>query len=156
MTASREGVIHLPLDKAVEYMLEECRMVLPGIQALFGFQLIAIFSERFNQAMDSSGKCLHLIAIFMIVIAIVLVMTPAALHRLSEPQALTERYLMTCSKLILAAMVPLALAILFETYLVTNVLLKRSALSLMAAIGLAAMFLTFWWAIPYRRRRRFR
>lgn len=29
------------LSDSVSHMLEECRMVLPGIQALFGFQLIA-------------------------------------------------------------------------------------------------------------------
>lgn len=28
----------LPLSEAVTHLLEECRMVLPGIQALFGFQ----------------------------------------------------------------------------------------------------------------------
>jgi hypothetical protein len=33
-TAEREK---LPLSKAVEYVLDECRMVLPGIQALLGF-----------------------------------------------------------------------------------------------------------------------
>jgi len=34
----------LPLRLAAEYLIEECRMVLPGIQALFGFQLIAVFN----------------------------------------------------------------------------------------------------------------
>ena len=29
-------------------VLEEARMVLPGIQALFGFQLIAVFNQRFE------------------------------------------------------------------------------------------------------------
>jgi hypothetical protein len=29
--------------------IEEARMVLPGIQALFGFQLIAVFNERFKE-----------------------------------------------------------------------------------------------------------
>jgi hypothetical protein len=39
----------LPLSKAAEYVLDECRMVLPGIQALFGFQLIAVFSPGFRE-----------------------------------------------------------------------------------------------------------
>ena len=29
--------------------IEEARMVLPGIQALFGFQFITVFNERFRQ-----------------------------------------------------------------------------------------------------------
>ena len=38
----------LPLSKAAEYLLEECRMVLPGIQALFGFQLVAVFNSAWS------------------------------------------------------------------------------------------------------------
>ena len=34
----------LPLPEAVTHLLEECRMVLPGLQALLGFQFIAIFN----------------------------------------------------------------------------------------------------------------
>lgn len=33
---------HESLKKAVTHTLEEARMILPGVQALFGFQLIAI------------------------------------------------------------------------------------------------------------------
>lgn len=38
------GQEELPLSQAAQHLLEECRMVLPGIQALFGFQLIAVFN----------------------------------------------------------------------------------------------------------------
>jgi hypothetical protein len=37
----------LQLAKAAGFFLEECRMVLSGIQALFGFQLITIFNSGF-------------------------------------------------------------------------------------------------------------
>jgi len=45
MSPERE---ELPLSKAVSLMLDECRMVLPGLQALFGFQLIAVFNSGFG------------------------------------------------------------------------------------------------------------
>ena len=38
------GAERVSLSQAAEYLLEECRMVLPGIQALFGFQLGTFFS----------------------------------------------------------------------------------------------------------------
>jgi len=44
---SRPAWEDLPLSKAAQLLLEECRMVLPGIQALFGFQLIVVFNSRF-------------------------------------------------------------------------------------------------------------
>lgn len=38
----------LPLSKAAEQLLEECRMVLPGIQALFGFHAASSFGYLYR------------------------------------------------------------------------------------------------------------
>ena len=35
----------LRLNEEATHIFEECRMVLPGIQALFGFQLVAVFDS---------------------------------------------------------------------------------------------------------------
>lgn len=35
--------------EALQQTLDEARMVLPGVQALFGFQLIAVFSDGFER-----------------------------------------------------------------------------------------------------------
>ena len=37
-----------PIEKIAQEAIEEARMVLPGIQALFGFQLMAIFNDKFR------------------------------------------------------------------------------------------------------------
>ncbi|TPV98900.1 MAG: hypothetical protein USCAAHI_01656 [Beijerinckiaceae bacterium] len=57
--------------------IEEARVVLPGIQDLFGFQLIAVFNERFRQ-LSEGEQLIHLTAIMLVAIAIALIMTPAA------------------------------------------------------------------------------
>ena len=41
------------LSQAASYLLDECRMVLPGVQAIFGFQLIAVFNQRFARTCRS-------------------------------------------------------------------------------------------------------
>src|SRR4051794_7658519 len=71
----------LPLAKAAQYLLEECRTVLPGIQALFGFQLIAVFNQGFSQKLSAGEQRLHLLAMTLVAIAIALIMSPAAHHR---------------------------------------------------------------------------
>src|SRR2546430_17174050 len=86
--ASRSKEI-LPLSEAVTHLLEECRMVLPGIQALFGFQLIAVFNSTFRERLSPTEQCFHLAAIGLVAIAVALVMAPAALHRQTNPQAAT-------------------------------------------------------------------
>lgn len=52
----------LPLSKQVEYLLEECRIVLPGLQVLFGFQLAVVFSDRFPVVLAHRQQVLHLLA----------------------------------------------------------------------------------------------
>jgi hypothetical protein len=80
----------LPLSKAAEYLLDECRMVLPGIQALFGFQLVAVFNQGFAEKLSTAEQRLHLLAIGLVVVAVAIIMTPAALHRAS-PREVTAR-----------------------------------------------------------------
>ena len=53
----------LPLPEAVTHLLEECRMVLPGLQALLGFQFIAIFNAGFSEKLTPTEQRLHLFAL---------------------------------------------------------------------------------------------
>ena len=46
----------LSLSEAAQYLLDECRMVLPGIQALFGFQLIVVFNSGFDQKLSATEQ----------------------------------------------------------------------------------------------------
>src|SRR4029079_2877277 len=85
-------------------VLEEARMVLPGIQALFGFQLIAVFNQRFDK-IPFSDQVLHLVAVALVALSAGLVMTPAAFHREVEPHDVSERFLRISTALLLASMV---------------------------------------------------
>src|SRR5205814_2184944 len=94
------------LDSAAKHILEECRMVLPGIQALFGFQLIAVFNDGFARELSSGERILHLSAIALVTLAIALVMAPAAIHRQTQQREVSERFIWLSSQLVLAGMLP--------------------------------------------------
>jgi uncharacterized protein DUF6328 len=83
--------------------LDEARMVLPGIQAVFGFQLIAVFNERFG-AMDFLLRILHYTSMAFLVMAIALIMPPAAYDRIAEPRIVTAHFLNTTAVLLTVAM----------------------------------------------------
>ena len=104
----------LSLDSATRHILEECRMVLPGIQALFGFQLIAVFNQGFNEKLSTAQQQLHFISIILTVCAVALVMTPAALHRQIDPLAVTRWFIDSSTILLLLSMFPLGLSISLE------------------------------------------
>src|SRR5450830_1242130 len=88
-------------------LIEEARMVLPGIQALFGFQTVAVFNQRFIDLPQEVVIC-HVLALSLVVLSIALVMTPAAYHRIVEPHRVSERTVRLSSLLICAALAPLA------------------------------------------------
>ena len=79
----RTGKLDEKADKIGREAIEEARMVLPGMQALFGFQLIAVFNERFKELTENE-RFIHFNATVLVTIAIALIMTPAAYHRLAE------------------------------------------------------------------------
>lgn len=145
MNASEEM---LPLSEAVTHLLEECRMVLPGIQALFGFQLIAVFNSTFHERLSSTEQYFHLAAVGLVAVAVALVMAPAALHRQTDPQAASQDFITTASRLLLLSMFPLMLGISFDFYLIARLILNNTWLSLLLAALLLCLFSTLWFLFP--------
>ena len=144
----------ISLDSAAAHLLEECRMVLPGIQALFGFQLIAVFNQGFGEKLSDAGQLVHLLAIVLTTLSMALVMTPAALHRQAEPKEVSERFLWLASNMVLAGMVPLAVAISLDSYVVASIVLESEASAIVLGIALMVVFAWLWLALPRRELRR--
>ncbi len=144
----------ISLDSAASHLLEECRMVLPGIQALFGFQLIAVFNQGFGEKLSHPEQLVHLVAIILSALSMALVMTPAALHRLSEPNEVSERFVWMASNMVLAGMLPLALAVGLDAYLVASIIAKSDLVGILVGAALIAVFAGLWLLLPRRERGR--
>jgi len=143
----------LSLNDAATHVLEECRTVVPGMQALFGFQLIAVFSATFKEQLPPAERMLHLVAIVLVTIAIVLVMAPAALHRQTEPEAVSRRFISISSRLLMASMAPLAIGICLDIYVVARVLADSRGVAGIVAASLLVVFIVFWLLLPRAVRR---
>jgi small-conductance mechanosensitive channel len=146
----------ISLDSAARHLLEECRMVLPGIQALFGFQLIAVFNEGFSKKLSAGEQALHLAAIVLVAVAVALVMAPAAIHRQTQQREVSERFIWLSSRLLLASMFPLAVALCLDIYLISRVILERGTFSAAIAAILLAVIFTLWIVLPSRERAKHR
>lgn len=139
---------NLSLIDAAQFLLEECRMVLPGIQALFGFQLIAVFNPSFTERLSAGEQRLHLIAIGLVVMAVAIIMTPAAAHRQISAGAMTRAFITASTRLLLWSMVPLALGICLDFYLVARLILGDGALVPILASALFGLFMVLWFLLP--------
>jgi len=149
----REPVAAEDLEREATHVLEEARMVLPGIQALFGFQLVAVFSSRFDTALSSVEQRLHLGAIVLVALAVLLIMAPAAYHRQAERGRVSRYFVELASRLIASALAPLLLGIVVEIFIVARVILQSTVISLAIAALLLAAFVGLWFVFPYLSRR---
>jgi hypothetical protein len=122
-------------------------MVLPGIQALCGFQLIAVFNTGFAEKLSQGEQQLHLLAIALVAVAVALIMTPAAYHRLAGPREVTDTFIRLSTRLLLSSMWPLAASICIDFNLVGRIILSTTWAALLAA-ALFAFFLVAWLVLP--------
>jgi hypothetical protein len=149
MAHEREDVKDESLESEVEHIIEESRMVLPGIQALFGFQLIAVFNQRFESALAPPGRWLHLCSLILVALAIALIMAPAAYHRQAERGTVSRHLANYASRLITTAMMPLLVAISMEVGLVTFLVSANMMISAVIGALLLGFFAWFWFVIPH-------
>jgi hypothetical protein len=125
----------------------EARMVLPGIQALFGFQTVVIFNERFQDLPDSAAWA-HVLALALNALAIALVMTPAAYHRMTKPREITRHLVELCSRLITVGMVPLMCSLALDMYVILVAATEKQALAIAGALGALCIIAGLWFAFP--------
>ena len=143
------------LEKAVSHLLEEGRMVLPGIQALFGFQMIAVFNNAFG-ALDPADKAVHLTATGLVALGIALVLAPVAFHRQVEPHGLSETLVRYSTVVLMAAQALVMVALCLDFSVVAQLAIRDARVSWSLSGALLAFFITMWFIIPnlVRRRRR--
>jgi hypothetical protein len=153
MAALSEGEVEsLSLAEAVRHLLEECRMVLPGVQALFGFQLIAVFSAGFEVQLSPFERRLHLLALAFVAMAGALVMAPAAYHRQTRPREVSAHFLALGGRLLLGSMIPLVAGIGIDFYLISRIIMESPAIAVILAILLTGFFASFWYLLPRMRK----
>ena len=80
-----------PLKDKIDDVLTEVRVVIPGGKSLLGFQLIVMLNEGFDR-LPRLSRYVHLGSLLLIALCTVLLMTPAAYHRIVEGGEDTEDF----------------------------------------------------------------
>jgi hypothetical protein len=143
-----------PLKTKIEQMLTEARVIIPGGQALLGFQLVATLTKAFNE-LPALFKYVHCVGLCAVALSVVLLMTPAAVHRLAFEGEDDSEFFKIGSRLVIAASIPLAIGISSDVAVVFFKTTESTAVALGA--GAAALFalLGFWLAYPLWHRLRY-
>lgn len=133
----------MQLKDKIQQSLDEARMILPGVQALLGFQFIAVFTTGFDKLI-AEQKYLHLACLACTILSSMLLMMPAAYHRLNDHGDDTEWFLRLTSVCIMLALIPLAAGITGDFSLVTYYITQSAVVSAASCAVIWLLFVMFW------------
>jgi Family of unknown function (DUF6328) len=141
--ASEDSGLHEKIDQ----MLTEARVILPGAQALLGFQLAIVLTQGFEK-LPPAIKLTHGMALIFVAVTIVLLMAPAAYHRIVYAGADSESFRRIGSRFVTASTIPLALGLATEVFVVATQIVPSRSGALIAGIAVLVMLVGLWHGLP--------
>jgi Family of unknown function (DUF6328) len=133
------------LRQRYQTLLQELRVVLPGVQVLMAFLLTAPFAQRFEE-LDDTGRRTYLTALLSALGSIVCLLAPTVFHRVAERTARSARLLWGV-RLTLVGVVLLAVSLTSASWTITRMVFGTPTAHVVS--GLAVLvFLGLWLALP--------
>jgi O-antigen/teichoic acid export membrane protein len=138
------------LNRNLDQLLQELRIVLPGVQVLFAFLLAVPFSSRFGDV-DGFERDIYFAALLLSALAVVLLMAPSMHHRILFRQEQKRFLVAVASVMTIAGMTALAFAVVLSLVLVAHFLFGSGAAWAAGGLSFGA-FALLWYALPLERR----
>lgn len=135
------------LDQRISQMLTEARVVLPGVQALLGFQLISVISQSFER-LPASSKAVHAASLGFITLAVIFLIAPAAYHRIVFAGQDAEEVHRIGSWFVTCATVPLAVGLAGDVYVVFVEITASPIIGILVACIALVLIVGLWHALP--------
>jgi hypothetical protein len=140
------------LKSKIEQMLTEARVIIPGAQALLGFQLMAVLTKAFNE-LPPAFKYVHCAGLSAVALSVLLLMTPAALHRIGYQGEDDPTFFRIGSWFVVAGSVPLAIGIAADVAVVFFKAIDNANVAVAAGVVSLVVLLGLWLGYPFWRRR---
>ena len=132
-------------------LLNELRVILPGVQFLFAFLLTVPFSQRFSE-LDGVETGVFFVTLLCTAIATALLMAPSAQHRILWRKGAREQRLKLGNTLTIVGLVFLVPAMVGAVFVVADFIFGRG-IALAATLTLVLFFALLWFALPLWHRR---
>jgi putative flippase GtrA len=133
-------------DRELGELLQEMRVAITGVQVLFAFLLTVPFTQRFEKV-TAAERRVYFLAIVVAAISSLLLIAPAANHRLLFREGTKERLLRAANGLVIAGLIALALGIGLSLYLATTLVYGTGVAAVAAAI-VAGVTVFTWFVFP--------
>jgi Ca2+/Na+ antiporter len=133
-------------------LLNELRVVLPGVQLLFGFMLTVPFSAGWDKA-TGFQRGLFFAVLCAVVISLSCLVAPAAYHRMRFRDGAKERNLRVANGFIKAGLLFLGFSLTGALVVIADFQFGTAAAILSAVFGLTLVAWA-WWLMPLSDRAR--
>jgi DMSO reductase anchor subunit len=150
MGAEKQG--EQKITDQVKEVLVESRMVLPGAQALLGFQFINIWLSGFD-TISQAMKLVHLASLCSVAVSTVLLMLAPAYHRIVETGDDTREFVQFAGRMLLTAMVFLAVGVCGDFMVIAAKLELPMSVSVGLSVAMLVVFLGLWFGYTGWKRR---
>jgi Family of unknown function (DUF6328) len=131
-------------------LLNELRVILPGVQFLFAFLLTVPFSQRFSE-LDGLETGVFFVTLLCTAIATALLMAPSAQHRILWREGVREQRLELGNTLTIAGLAFLVPAMVGAVFVVSDFIFGLWA-AVVVTLLLVLFFALLWFALPLRYR----
>ena len=136
-------------DRELIELLNELRVVLPGIQVTFAFLLVVPFSQGWTKVTTLQEK-VYFLTFLSIATATAFLIAPTTYHRLRWREHDKEQMLKTSNRYAIIGTVLLSLAMTGIVFLITD-FIYDSALAIWVTAAAAGLFIVLWYGIPLLR-----
>ena len=137
------------LDRELIELLNELRVLLPGVQITFGFLLTVTFSVRFAR-LDDTERGLFYLAFLLSALSAVVLTAPSSFHRLRWRQRDKEAMLRISNWFAIAGTALLAGALVCVVGLVVDIM-YGTTMAIVTTVPVALLIAICWYAIPLGR-----
>lgn len=138
------------LNRNLDQLLQELRVVLQGVQVLMAFLLAVPFASHFERV-DDFERDLYFAALLLSATSVLFLMAPSIQHRVLFRHH-DKRYLVSSGNVFaILGVAALALAIVAALALVTHFLFGSDA-AWIVGVGAFAAFTGIWYGLPVGRR----
>lgn len=138
------------LDRNLEELTGELRVVVTGVQVLFAFLLVVPFNTGFAH-IGGYERTVYFITLLLAMLAAVCTIAPSAQHRFLFRHDDKQNLVFVSNRIVIAGLAFLALAMCGCLLLVATKLFGEFAGILAAVLGVLP-FVLLWFAMPLRRR----
>jgi hypothetical protein len=138
------------LDRELIELLNELRVVMPGVQVLFGFLLTVPFQQRFSMV-DDFQRTVYFATLLLTAGSAAFLMAPSAFHRLTFREGQKPYLIRLGTRQTVAGMVLLALAMNGTIMLLADVLFGTLTVVITVA-GTSLLFTWLWFGLAWRRK----